>query len=259
MEQFIIKILHLPPNAAEHGPALDSLLFYIHLLMFVLFVGWSAFFLYTVWRFRQRRQAKADYHGVQSHASSYLEGAVAVVEGVLLVAFAIPLWARGASLANFPPEKDSTVVRVIGRQFNWLARYPGADGVFGKGDPKLLTPDNPLGVDPNDPQGKDDLLLQSSEVVVPVNKPVIAHISSLDVIHCFAVKPMRVTQDAIPGLSIPVWFTPTQVGTYQITCAQLCGNGHSSMRGLLRVLSAPDYEAWFKEKSKAPAGPVSYE
>ena len=259
MENFITKVLHLPPAASEHGPELDRLLFYVHLLMLVLFVGWSCFFLYTLWRYRERKQAQADYHGVRSHLSSYLEGAVAVVEAVLLVAFAIPLWARGASLPNFPSEKDSTVIRVIGRQFNWMARYPGPDGQFGKAAPAFVTAENPLGLDSADPANKDDIVVQNSEIVVPVNKPVIAHISSLDVIHSFAVMSMRITQDAIPGLSIPVWFTPTKTGNYLITCAQLCGNGHSSMRGILRVVTAADFDAFLKSKSGSATSAVSYE
>ncbi|MCP5523016.1 MAG: cytochrome c oxidase subunit II [Verrucomicrobiales bacterium] len=259
MEDFIVKLLHLQPLASEHGGDLDRLLFYVHLLMFVLFVGWSVFFLYTVWRFRERRNPKADPVGVKSHTSTYLEGAVALIEAVLLLGFAIPLWARGASLDNFPDEKEATVIRVIGRQFNWIARYPGEDGVFGLGDPKLISASNPFGLDPEDANGADDITLETSEIVVPVNKPVIAHISSLDVIHSFSVKQMRVTQDAIPGLSIPIWFTPTKVGSYQITCAQLCGNGHFSMRGILRVLSEPDYREWLAKQSPRPAAAGGYE
>lgn len=259
MESFITRVLFMPPSAAEHGAELDALMFYVHVLMFLLFVGWSAFFLYTLWRFNAKRQARADHHGVRSHMSSYLEVGVAIVEGVLLVGFAIPLWARGASLSNYPPEADSTVVRIIGRQFNWIARYPGADGVFGKGDVRFVTQANPLGADPVDPAGKDDILIQTSEVVVPVNKPVIAHISSLDVIHSFAVKTMRVTQDAIPGLSIPVWFTPTHTGNYLITCAQLCGNGHSSMRGVLRVVTPEEYESFLKSQAGQGVDSASYE
>lgn len=259
MEEFIVKLLRLPPLASEHGAGLDRLMFYMHLLMLALFVGWSIFFLYTVWRFRERKNPKADPVGVRSHASSYLEGAVALVEVVLLLGFAVPLWARSASLENFPDEKDATVVRIIGRQFNWIARYPGDDGVFAMGDPKLVSQTNPLGIDPGDANGADDITVETSEVVVPVGKPVIAHISSLDVIHSFSVKQMRVTQDAIPGLSIPIWFTPTKEGSYQITCAQLCGNGHFSMRGLLRVVSPEDFRAWMAEKSPRSADTSGYE
>jgi cytochrome c oxidase subunit 2 len=259
MQDFILLVLHLPPVVSAHGPALDRLLFYVHLLMFALFIGWGAFFLYTIWRYRQRKNPTADPVGVRGHLSSYLEVGVAGVEALLLIGFAIPIWARGASFGNFPKESEATVVRVIGRQFNWIARYAGADGVFGKGDARFVTQANPLGMDPEDASGKDDIIIQTSEVTVPVGKPVIAHISSLDVIHGFTVKPLRISQDAIPGLSNPVWFTPTETGNYLITCSQLCGNGHSSMRGLLRVVSSEDYDAFLKTQAPKAGEAVSYE
>jgi cytochrome c oxidase subunit 2 len=259
MQEFIRQVLHLPPVVSAHGPALDRLLFYVHLLMFALFIGWGAFFLYTLWRYRQRKHPTADPVGVRGHLSSYLEVGVAGVEALLLIGFAIPIWARGASFGNFPKESEATVVRVIGRQFNWIARYAGADGVFGKGDARFVTQQNPLGMDPDDSAGKDDIIIQTSDVTVPVGKPVIAHISSLDVIHGFTVKPLRISQDAIPGLSNPVWFTPTETGNYLITCAQLCGNGHSSMRGLLRVVSPEDYEAFMKAQAPKAGEAVNYE
>jgi len=261
MEDLIIKLLHLPPVVSEHGPEVDRLLFFVHILMFALAIGWGTFFVFTLWRFRQRRRSQADPVGVKGHLSSYLEVVVAVVEAVLLLGFAIPIWARSASASNFPAEKDSTMVRIIGRQFNWIARYPGPDGTFGQGDAKFVSNQNPLGLDPADPAGKDDLVVEGSEVWVPVNKPVFARISSLDVIHSFAVKPMRITQDAIPGLSNPVWFKPVKTGVFQITCAQLCGNGHSQMRGLLRVVEPAEFAAWLKSKSKTAgsAAAASYE
>lgn len=259
MQDFIIKVLHLPPVVSEHGPAIDRLLFYVHVLMFVLAVGWGIFLIYTLWRYRQRKNATADAVGVRGHISSYLEVGVAGIEAALLIGLAIPIWARGGTAGNFPPESESTVVRIIGRQFNWIARYPGPDGVFGKGGAQFYSPANPLAIDPEDPAGKDDVVVETSEVVVPVDKPVIAFISSLDVIHGFAVKPLRISQDAIPGLSNPIWFKPTKVGDYLITCSQLCGNGHSSMRGLLRVVTAEEYEQYLRSKAPQPGEPVSYE
>ncbi|MCP5519095.1 MAG: cytochrome c oxidase subunit II [Verrucomicrobiales bacterium] len=259
METLITKLLHLPPVASEHGQGLDNLMLYVHLLMFALLLGWGAFFLYALWRFRQSRSAKANPEGVRSHVSSYLEVGVAVVEGILLIGFAVPLWARGASFENFPDEKEATVVKVIGRQFNWMAWYPGADGVFGRSAPEFVGDSNPLGVDPDDANGKDDVVVESSDVYAPVGKPVVAHISSLDVIHSFSVKSMRVTQDAIPGLSIPVWFTPTVEGTYQITCAQLCGQGHSSMRGLFHAVTPAEFTSWLGEHTRTSGEQVSYE
>jgi cytochrome c oxidase subunit 2 len=256
------KLLGLPELASVHGREVDKLIIYVHYLMIALCVGWAAYFLYTIWRFRSSRNPKADYVGVTNHNSTYIEGAVAAVEAVLLIFLAVPLWARAVD--KFPPENESVVVRVTGRQFNWIARYPGTNGAFGKQDARLATAANPMGLIAKDPQrgaedpaGNDDIILESSEVVVPVNTNIIVHVSSLDVIHSFKVPALRLTQDAIPGMSVPLHFEATRTNAYQINCAQLCGNGHSTMKGLLRIVSTADYEAWLK--SKAGAAPVSYE
>src|SRR5436309_10323094 len=220
------KLLGLPVLASDHGKDVDNLIIYVHWLMIVLFVGWLAYFAYALFRFHHSRNPKADYVGVKNHASNYIEAAVAVIEGVLLIFVAIPLWAR--SVDKFPEEKDATVVQVVAQQFQWNARYAGKDGVFGKQEMALVDSANLFGVDPKDPHGKDDVTTVS-ELHAVVNKPVIAYISSKDVIHSFKVIAMRVTQDAIPGMRIPIWFEPTAVGKYQINCAQLCGNAHSAM------------------------------
>ena len=255
------NILLLPVLASEHGKNVDGLLTYVHWLMLVLFVGWSLFFLYTLYRFRQRRNPRADHHGIRSHFSNYLEGGVALVEVILLVGFAIPLWAKVVS--DPPKEEESTVIRVMGRQFNWVAHYAGMDGQMGLQDPTLSNASDPFGVArKDDPSAADDVVVQGT-FVVPVDKPVIAHITSIDVIHSFAVKAMRVCQDAIPGMSIPVWFTPTKTGEYRITCAQLCGNSHYGMFGTLKVVTQEEYDLWLAEQSSKAlllgAEPVDYE
>ena len=249
-----MNFLGLPELASVHGHDVDALIVYVHLLMIVLFVGWSAYFLYAIWRFRSSRNTKADYVGTTTHASTWIEGAVALVEGVLLIGFAIPLWAR--SVDKFPDPSKSTVMRIIAQQFNWTARYPGADGKFGSNRIDLISRENPLGLDKNDPAAKDDILAAGNEMAVPVGKPVIAHISSLDVIHSFKVVPLRMTQDANPGMSIPVHFIPTKTNTYQIQCSQLCGTGHSTMKGIFKVLSQQEFDAWLKTKA---GGAASYE
>lgn len=255
----MIKYLGLPPLASEHGAQVDYFILYIHWLMGALFVGWLAYFLYVLFRFRQKKNAKANYVGVRSHASSYIEGAVVVCEAVLLLGFALPLWAK--AVAKFPDEREATVVRVIAQQFAWNFRYPGPDGVFGKQDIKLVSASNPLGVDPEDPYGKDDFSPPVNLMVVPVGKPVIAHITSQDVIHSFKVSPFRMTQDAIPGLSIPAWFVPTKEGRYLINCAQLCGNSHAFMRGFLEVVSQDEYDSWLasQQQQGAPADSGGFE
>ena len=246
-EWFGKNILGLPPLASENGQDVDNLIIYVHWLMLVLFIGWIIYFFYAVWRFRSSRNPKADYVGVRNHASTYIELAVAGVEAVLLVVVAVPLWAKAVD--KFPPTDKSTVIQIVAQQFAWNARYAGPDGIFGKQDMKFVTSDNVFGVDPSDPNGKDDIQVLN-EIHVPVNKPVIMYVSSKDVIHSLKIIAMRVCQDAIPGLRIPVWFVPTQTGRYQINCAQLCGNGHAAMTGgFLVVQTQEDYDKWIRSKS----------
>jgi cytochrome c oxidase subunit 2 len=250
------KLLGLPVLASEHGQQVDDLIIYVHWLMIVLFVGWLAYFAYALFRFHRSRNPKADYFGVKNHASNYIEGAVALVEGILLIGLAIPFWAQAVD--KFPKESESTQIQVVAQQFAWNVRYPGRNGVFGKQDMHLVTAENVFGVDPKDPNGKDDVQTLN-EIHVPFvkgadgkTKPVIVYISSRDVIHSFKVIALRVTQDAIPGMRIPIWFRPTQEGRFQINCAQLCGNGHSQMSGgFLVVESQEAYDKWLASKAGA--------
>ncbi|MEO6034754.1 MAG: cytochrome c oxidase subunit II [Verrucomicrobiota bacterium] len=245
----LTRLLQLPVLASEHGRKVDTLIIYVHWLMIALFVGWIAYFFYAIFRFRKSRNPKADYVGAKTHASTYIEVAVAAVEGVLLLGMAVPLWAR--SVDGFPSASKSTVLRVTAEQFAWNARYPGPDGEFGKQDFRSISSTNLLGYVADDPNGKDDI--ETSEMHVPMNKPVIVYLTSKDVIHSFQCDPMRVTQDAIPGMKIPLQFMPIKLGHYQIQCAQLCGAGHSKMLGHIFVDSEEDYAKWVAEKVKSKA------
>jgi cytochrome c oxidase subunit 2 len=238
--------LGLPPLASAHGAEIDQMLGLVHWLMAVLFVGWSIFYVYTVIRFRRKRNPQANYTGAKSHVSSYLEAGVAVFEAVLIIAFAIPLWAKRVNA--LPPEKDAIVLRVVAQQFQWNIHYPGPDGKFGRTDMKLVDEEsNPVGLDRSDPDGKDDIVLPN-QLHLPVNRPVIIYLSSKDVVHSFFLPVMRVKQDVIPGQMIPVWFVPTETGDYEIACAQLCGLGHYRMRGYLTVETQEEYDAWIKDQ-----------
>ncbi len=249
MKEWFAKLLGMPPLASSNGQDVDDLIIYVHWLMLALFIGWIIYFSYAVWRFRASRNPKADYVGVRNHASSYIELAVAGVEAVLLIFIAVPLWAKAVD--KFPPADKSTVIQVVAQQFAWNARYAGPDRIFGKQDMKFVKSDNVFGVDPSDPNGKDDIQVLN-DIHVPVNKPVIIYLSSKDVIHSLKIISMRVCQDAIPGLRIPVWFIPVKEGRYQINCAQLCGNGHAAMTGgFLTVESQEKFDQWLKSKSGA--------
>ena len=201
--------LGLPLNAAAHGDKIDVLLLLLHILMVVLFVGWGAFFLYLLFRFRRGRNPQADYHGVKSHASSYIEVAIAFCEVVLLVGLSIPFWSWKVSA--FPTDPDTVRIRVIGQQFAWNMQYPGPDGIFGATKIELVNEEsNPIGLDrEGDPHAKDDIVT-INQLHLPVDTPVILDLSTKDVIHGFSLPLLRVKQDMIPGMSIPIHFVATQ-------------------------------------------------
>ena len=240
------ELLGLPPQASEHAAEIDQMIVLLHWLMAILFVFWGIFFIYTLIRFRQSRNPKADYVGVTSHRSSYLEIAVAVIEAVILIGFAIPAWA--VRVSDFPAEEDATVVHVIGRQFEWHVVHPGADGRFGRRSADLITPTNNIGLDRSDPDGADDIYT-INQLNLPVDKPVLVYLSTLDVIHSFGLSSMRVKQDAIPGMEIPVWWVPTVTGEYEINCSQLCGLGHYRMRGFMNIQTEAEFQSWLDEEA----------
>jgi cytochrome c oxidase subunit 2 len=164
-----------------------------------------------------------------------------------------------------PDEKQALVVQVTAEQFAWNVHYPGPDRVFGRTDIKLIDlQSNPLGVDRNDPAAKDDVTTLN-QLYLPVNTPIIVRLRSKDVIHSFGVPEFRVKQDAVPGLTIPIWFIPNVTTAemrtrlskpefqYEIACAQLCGLGHARMRGFVTVTTGEEFQKWLDERIKESA------
>jgi cytochrome c oxidase subunit 2 len=241
----LIEALGIAPNASEHGYPIDTMLEMLHWFMLVLFLGWGSFYAYLLWRFRASKHPKALYAGAASHLPSKLEGGIFVFEIVILLSFATPLWSYRTDQFPDGTRADVTHIRAVGEQFLWNFQYTGADKKFGERKAALVTGANPLGLDPKDPDGADDLTTRN-EMHLPVNHPAIVDVSSKDVIHDFCIPNMRVAQDAIPGSIIPLWFTPVKEGTYEIVCAQLCGSGHSGMRGTLIVENDANYKKWFE-------------
>jgi cytochrome c oxidase subunit 2 len=264
MRDFLMH--YMPPDYSLHGKQIDDLIFMVHVLMAILFVGWGLYFLYVLYRFNEKRTPRADYVGARSHASSYIEMGVAAVEVILLVVISIPAWYRWAT----PPDKSKNPleIRVVAEQFAWNVHYPGADGVFGRSAVKLVSASNPLGLDPDDPQGKDDIVTLN-QLHLEKDRPVIVHVTSKDVIHSFKLPVMRAEQDAIPGMSVSIHFTPIKASgpedRWEIACAQLCGLGHYRMRGQMAVHTKDDFAKWLKENAPvappaeapvAPANPI---
>jgi cytochrome c oxidase subunit 2 len=252
----INKALGIVPNAAEHGYLVDHMLEFCHWFMAALFVGWSIYFLYTIVRFHKSRNPKADYHGVQSKASAHLEFSVVLVEAVLLLGFGLPLWGKRVNGDQFPADTEAVRVHAIAEQFAWNFVYPGADGVFGRRHESLISGANPTGLDANDPAGKDDII-SKNELHLQNKKPTVVEVTSKDVIHGFAVAHFRMSQDAIPGSKIPVWFRPITTGEFELICSQLCGAGHFAMRALIKVHEKPDFEAWVKETTDLQHPPTA--
>lgn len=243
------EMFFLPIGASSHSHEIDMIIYLVHGLMFLLFTGWAVFFVMVLFKFNRKANPRANYQGTTSHASSMIEIAVVVAEVILLVGFSIPFWAKQVNA--LPDRPDTLNIQVKAEQFAWNVRYPGVDGEFGKTDVAFFDKQtNPWGIDPADASGKDDITT-INQLVLPIGRTAVIHLTSQDVIHSFALQEMRVKQDAIPGLSIPTWFTPTKTGEWEISCAQLCGIGHYNMKGFLKIKTQEEFDAWLL--ANAPA------
>jgi cytochrome c oxidase subunit 2 len=235
----INELIGIVPNSSEHGPNIDHMLELCHWFMTALFVGWSCFFLYALYRFHRSRNPKANYHGVTSKASVHLEFSVVLIEAVILLGFALPLWGDRVEPDKWPDKDQALRIRATGEQFKWSFHYPGADGIFGKVDATLV------GLDSNDPAGADDVI-STNELHLVQFRPTVIEVTSKDVIHSLSLHPMRMTQDAIPGSMVPMWFRPVKAGQFEVVCAQLCGAGHYAMKAQMITEPQADFDAWFK-------------
>ena len=245
-------MIYLPAAASAHAHQIDRVIFLTHLLMLLLFTGWGIYFVVALFKFGRKRNPKASYEGVHSHISSAVEIGVVIFEAVLLIGFSIPFWVQ--HVAALPSGKEIVEVRITAEQFAWNIHYPGPDGIFGKTDLEFFDKQaNPLGLDPADPAGKDDVTT-INQLHLPVGKTALITLTSRDVMHSFFLPVMRVKQDVIPGMRIPTWFTPIKTGQWEIACAQLCGLGHYRMRGFLTVHSQEEFEAWIAQQSAPVSG-----
>jgi len=242
-----------PASAAAHGDAIDRQFQLTLWIVAIGFVAAQVALAYVVWRYRSTPQR------VASHSKGNLRVelvcfAVTAVVFVVLAAMGQRVWA-GLRISQAQP--GALEVEVTAQQFVWNFRYAGVDGRFGATSPTLYNDENnsptarpgPVGIDPSDPRGKDDLV-SVGVVVLPLGRPVRLIIRSKDVTHSFFVPELRIKQDAVPGLSIGVNFTPTREGRFEIACAELCGLSHHRMRGFLEIRKPADFENWLDQKSK---------
>ena len=165
------EFLGLPKGYSAHGGQVDHMLDVVYWFMIALFVGWTIFFFVCLFKFWHKNNPKASYTGVRSHISSHLEVAVIIIEAVLLLGFAFPLWANRVDEWDKVKDMNPVRVRVIGWQFGWTYHYPGLDGKFGRTDPDLISATNELGIDYTDPNAHDDFT--NTTLKLPVNRPAV--------------------------------------------------------------------------------------
>jgi cytochrome c oxidase subunit 2 len=236
----------LTPLASEHGAGIDRMLRYLLVAVGGLYIIGNAVLGCFVWRFS--RQGKVTMRMASDKAERRWSVIPVVVmalvaEGGVFV-LGLPVWGKyyGA------PPSDTLTVEVTAEQFAWNIRYAGADGKFGRTNPQFMSWNNPIGLDPKDPNGKDDIVLLN-DIHLPVNRPVRIRLRSKDVIHSFYVPNFRVRQDAVPGMTIDIWFVPTQIGEFELACSQLCGFGHYSMKGLVDIVTPDEFQKWLQDQA----------
>ena len=232
--------------ASEHGAVGNHMLAIVHWFMAILFVGWTLFLIYILWRFRARKNAAVSYDGVTSHFSTHLEVGVVIIEVVLLLGFAFPLWA--ARTEGMPIDDPNVLkIRAVGEQFRWTFHYAGKDQRMGLTDTGEISGANAIGLVAEDPNAKDDFTTLN-ELVLPKDRAVIIQVTSKDVIHGLHLTPFFIQQDAIPGREVPMWFKPIKTGEWDIVCAQLCGAGHAQMAARVVVKEAEEFDKWYESQ-----------
>ena len=203
-----------------------------------VFVVVNAFLAYSVFRYRHRKGARAQYEPENKKLELWLIG-LTTVGIVAMLAPGLVVW---ANIIRVP--ENAAVFEVVGQQWHWSYRFPGKDGVLGTVNSRLVSDANPFGMNPDDPNGKDDVLISSQEVHLPIGKPVKVLLRSKDVLHNFTVPQFRVKMDMVPGMVPYIWFTPTRTGKFDILCEELCGIGHFVMRGKVVVEEDAAFQKW---------------
>jgi cytochrome c oxidase subunit 2 len=243
---FIAQPYWFPTLASEHGSRIDGLFMAVLVvtgIAFVLVQGALGFF---VARYGENGRERAAYW----HDNPKAEAILLIVTAVILTVLVFMGQRVWASIYFSDAPTDATIVEITGEQFLWNFHYAGPDGQFGRTDSKLITSTNNIGLDRDDPAAKDDVV-SIGNMHAPVNKPVRVRLRSKDVIHSFFLPNFRIKQDAVPGMGIEVWFTPTKAGPFEVACAELCGLGHYRMKAALTIDESQEkFNQWLEEAAK---------
>jgi cytochrome c oxidase subunit 2 len=243
---FVGKFWWFPVPISAHGLAYDHQFQNTLVWVGLIFVLAQLVLGLAVWRFRGKGSGRAAYfHG--NNKLEFLWTTATLVLFVTLVASSERIWAA-VHLAKAPD--NALKIEVLSKQFAWSFRYPGPDGKFGRTDIRQINDanGNPFGIDDKDPAGKDDIV--SATLHVPAGTPIRLTLKSRDVIHSFFVRELRLKQDLVPGMEIPLYFQADKIGSYELACAELCGLGHHQMRSSLEVMSPADFEKWLRQAAQ---------
>ncbi len=229
------------PIASNWGYIDDTIIITMWVTGFV-FVVVLLFMAYCVFRYHHTRGKRAAYEPENTKMEVWLTVGTAVGVAVMLTP-GLFVWDEFITVPEGAAEFE-----VVGKQWEWTFRFPGKDGVLGTSDVRNISDDNPFGIHPNDANGRDDVLIEDSELHLPLDKPVKVLLRSIDVLHDFYVPEFRAKMDLVPGLVTYFWFIPTRVGTFDILCFELCGTGHYVMRGSVVVEEESAFQAWLQEQ-----------
>ena len=246
---FFAQTWWMPGLASTEGAAIDHQFMLSYVAMGVVFLASQLGLGLFVWKYRERSGAPS---ATYSHGHTGLELIWTSLTAVLFIGLNLMGYSVWAETKMRPPGPNAVQVEVTGVQFNWYFRYPGPDGKFGRLKPELIDAfqgnEAAVGLDPTDPAGKDDII--SGVLVLPVNREVGITLRAQDVIHDFFVREMRIKQDAVPGLLIPMHYTPNKLGNYEAACAELCGLGHYKMRADVKIVTQKEFDEWLAAREK---------
>mgnify|MGYP002629150701 CR=1 FL=1 len=212
----------LPKDVSAHGYQIDSLFYFILGLTGIVFIATEVLLFWFIWKYDA---ARGDHKAVYIHGSQTFELVWTIIPAATLLFLAIYQMNAWANVKMRRPDIPPTV-EVVGRQFEWRLRYPGRDGMLGTADDIHLV----------------------NDLHLPVDEEVLVQLKSMDVLHSFFLPNLRIKQDAVPGMKIPVWFQATETGAFDIVCAELCGWGHYKMKGRVTFVSRPEFDRWLERK-----------
>lgn len=231
----------LTPIASNWGSIDEALIVTLYICA-VAFIALNLFMACAIWRYRHRPGNRAHYEP----ENGKLEKRLTAWTGIGIAGMLAPGLLAWNEYVTVPD--DAAIVEAVGQQWQWTFRYPGGDGVLGTTSIAHMTPNNTFGINPRDPYGRDDILVDTNELHLPLGRPVKILLRSKDVLHDFYVPQFRAKMDLVPGIVTYFWMTPTVAGSFEILCAELCGVGHHQMRGTVVVQRQAEFDGWLSEQ-----------